>query len=98
HGYTVRQVSNAPQTFGLKFGLYLSPWDRHEPRYKNSSQYDQYYIAQLQELGTHYGELVEFWLDGAGSEGHVYNFPRIIENLRIFQPNTRSEERRVGKG
>ena len=87
-GDLVRQVSDAAQTLGLKFGLYLSPWDRHEPRYKNSSQYDQYYIAQLQELGTHYGELVEFWLDGAGSEGHVYNFPRIIENLRIFQPNT----------
>lgn len=37
---------------------------------------------------TNYGDLVEFWLDGAGSEGHVYNFPRFIENLRIYQPNT----------
>jgi alpha-L-fucosidase len=87
-GDLVGRVSVAAQRFGLKFGLYLSPWDRHEPRYRNSSQYDEYYIAQLQELGTHYGPLVEFWLDGAGSEGHVYNFPRIIENLRIFQPNT----------
>ena len=35
-----------------------------------------------------HGDLVEFWLDGAGSEGHVYNFSRVIENLRVNQPNT----------
>ncbi len=87
-GDVVRRVSDAARKFGLKFGIYLSPWDRHEPRYKNSAEYDDYYIAQLGELISNYGDLVEFWLDGAGSEGHVYNFPRIIENLRIQQPNT----------
>lgn len=87
-GDVVRQVSDAARKFGLKFGVYLSPWDRHEPSYKNPAEYDNYYIAELQELTGNYGDLVEFWLDGAGSEGHVYNFPRFIENLRISQPNT----------
>ena len=84
----VRRVSQATRKFDLKFGVYLSPWDRHEPSYQNSAKYDDYYIAELSELTANYGDLVEFWLDGAGSEGHVYNFPRIIDNLRISQPNT----------
>ena len=88
HGDVVRRVSEAARKVGLKFGIYLSPWDRHESKYQSSAAYDDYYTAQLQELATNYGELVEFWLDGAGSEGHVYNFPRYIENLRVYQPNT----------
>ncbi|HKW17276.1 MAG TPA: alpha-L-fucosidase [Terriglobales bacterium] len=89
HGDVVRRVSESARKFGLKFGVYLSPWDRHEPRYKNSAEYDNYYVAELQELASKYGNLVEFWLDGAGSAGHVYDFPRYIENLRMYQPNTR---------
>ena len=88
NGDVVKRVSDAAHKLGLKFGVYLSPWDRHEPRYKNSAEYDQYYAAQLDELTSNYGDLVEFWLDGAGSEGHIYNFPHIIETLRIQQPNT----------
>ena len=88
HGDLVRLVSNAARAYGLKFGVYLSPWDRHESSYKDSAKYDNYYIAELNELTSNYGNLVEFWLDGAGSEGHVYNFPRIVENLRVSQPNT----------
>jgi alpha-L-fucosidase len=87
-GDVVRRVSDVARKYGLKFGVYLSPWDRHEPRYANSAEYDKYYAAQLDELATNYGDLVEFWLDGAGSAGHVYNFPRIIEELRTYQPNT----------
>lgn len=88
NGDVVRAVSEAARKYGLKFGIYLSPWDRHEPKYKNSAEYDNYYIAQLDELTSNYGDLVEFWLDGAGSAGHTYDFPRIIENLRMKQPNT----------
>ena len=88
HGDAVRRVEEAARKYGLKFGVYLSPWDRHEPRYKNSAEYDKYYTAELDELAQNYGELQEFWLDGAGSEGHVYNFPRYVEELRLFQPNT----------
>jgi len=87
NGDVVRRVSDAARKVGLKFGVYLSPWDRHEPKYKHSAEYDDYYIAELQELATNYEDLVELWLDGAGSEGHVYNFARIIENLRMYQPN-----------
>ena len=87
-GDVVRQVEQAARKYGLKFGVYLSPWDRHEPRYNNSAEYDKYYAAELDELVQGYGDLQELWLDGAGSAGHVYNFPRIIEELRTYQPNT----------
>lgn len=87
-GDAVRRVQEAARKYGLKFAVYLSPWDRHEPRYKDSAEYDKYYAAELDELVQNYGDLAEFWLDGAGSEGHVYNFPRIIEELRTYQPNT----------
>ena len=88
HGDVVRRVEEAARKYGLKFGVYLSPWDRHDPRYNNSAEYDKYYAAELDELVQGYGDLQEFWLDGAGSAGHVYNFPRIIEELRTYQPNT----------
>ncbi|MGO9087503.1 MAG: alpha-L-fucosidase [Candidatus Sulfotelmatobacter sp.] len=87
-GDVVRRVEEAARKYGLTFGVYLSPWDRHEPRYSNSSEYDKYYRDELDELAQGYGNLEEFWLDGAGSGGHVYNFPRIIEELRTYQPNT----------
>jgi len=87
-GDVVGEVAAAARRHGLKFGVYLSPWDRHEPKYKDSAAYDEYYNAELTELATRYGDLVEFWLDGAGSGGHVYNFPKIIETLRTYQPNT----------
>jgi alpha-L-fucosidase len=87
HGDAVRDVLNAAHRNGMKAGLYLSPWDRHEPFYKDSKKYDDFYTAQLLELTTQYGDIAEFWLDGAGSEGHVYDFDRYVEQLRIYQPN-----------
>lgn len=87
-GDVVAEVARAARKNGLKFGVYLSPWDRHEPKYKDSAAYDDYYQAELTELATNYGDLIEFWLDGAGSAGHVYDFKKIIETLRTYQPNT----------
>jgi alpha-L-fucosidase len=87
-GDVVGDVARSARKYGLKFGVYLSPWDRHEPKYKDSAEYDKYYLAELEELVQNYGDLVEFWLDGAGSAGHVYNFPKIMETLRTYQPNT----------
>lgn len=87
-GDVVGDVARAARKYGLKFGVYLSPWDRHEPKYKDSAAYDEYYQAELSELAQNYGDLVEFWLDGAGSAGHIYNFKKIIETLRTYQPNT----------
>jgi alpha-L-fucosidase len=87
-GDVVGDVARAARKYGLQFGVYLSPWDRHDPRYKDSAAYDDYYQDELTELASSYGDLVEFWLDGAGSAGHVYNFAKIIETLRTYQPNT----------
>jgi alpha-L-fucosidase len=86
-GDVVGDVARAARKYGLQFGVYLSPWDRHEPKYKDSAAYDTYYQSELSELASSYGDLVEFWLDGAGSAGHVYNFQQIIETLRTYQPN-----------
>jgi alpha-L-fucosidase len=86
-GDVVREVATAARKYGLKFGLYLSPWDRHDPSYKDSTAYDTYYLSLLNELAANYGELVEFWLDGAGSAGHTYDFDRYVDNLRVYQPN-----------
>ena len=87
-GDVVGDVARAARKYGLRFGVYLSPWDRHDPRYKDNAAYDRYYNAELEELASRYGDLVEFWLDGAGSGGHVYNFAKIVETLRTYQPNT----------
>jgi alpha-L-fucosidase len=89
-GDVVGDVATAARNNGLKFGIYLSPWDRHDPRYKekDSENYDKYYAAELSDLALRYGDLTEFWLDGAGSAGHVYDFKKIIETLRTYQPNT----------
>jgi alpha-L-fucosidase len=86
-GDLVRMVSDSARSHGLRFGVYLSPWDRHDPRYKDPAAYDKYYLAMLEELASHYGELTEFWLDGAGSAGRKYDFDTIIDNLRTYQPN-----------
>jgi alpha-L-fucosidase len=86
-GDLVRMVSDSARSHGLRFGVYLSPWDRHDPRYKDPAAYDKYYLSMLEELASHYGELTEFWLDGAGSAGRTYDFDTIIDNLRTYQPN-----------
>ena len=87
-GDVVKEVEQAVRKNGLRFGVYLSPWDRHEPKYKDLAAYDKYYAHQVTELASRYGELTEFWLDGAGSEGHVYDFTNYIRTLRTYQPNT----------
>jgi alpha-L-fucosidase len=87
-GDVVREVVNACRAQDLKFGVYLSPWDRHESSYKDIKAYDKYYARQVSELAQRCGELVEFWVDGAGSEGHVYDWDRYISTLRDFQSNT----------
>jgi alpha-L-fucosidase len=87
-GDLVKMTSDAVRKEGMAFGVYLSPWDRHEPRYKDSAAYDKYYMAEMDELVQNYGPLVEWWLDGAGSAGHVYDFKKYLEELRTYQSNT----------
>lgn len=85
-GDVVGEVARACQEAGLHFGLYLSPWDRHEPCYLDPPAYDDFYVRQLTELCTRYGPLFEVWFDGAGSEGRVYNWNRIMEVVDRYQP------------
>jgi alpha-L-fucosidase len=87
-GDLVRLASDSAHRNGLAFGVYLSPWDRHDSRYPDPVAYDKYYLAQLGELARSYGPLTEFWLDGAGSAGRTYDFDKIVQELRTYQPNT----------
>ncbi len=87
-GDLIRMASTSARKAGLLFGVYESPWDRHDPRYKDPAAYDAFYLAELEELAGNYGPLVEFWLDGAGSQGRTYDFDKIIQHLRTYQSNT----------
>jgi alpha-L-fucosidase len=86
-GDVVREVAEACHEEGMLLGLYLSPWDRHEPCYKDKEAYDDFYSKQLTELLTNYGPLVELWFDGAGSEGREYDWQRIIGLIKKHQPD-----------
>jgi len=69
-GDVVGDVARAAKKHGLKFGVYLSPWDRHDLRY-GSHDYVDYYRGQLRELLTQYGPMFEVWEDGAnGGDGY----------------------------
>uniref|UniRef100_A0A803M0N6 alpha-L-fucosidase n=1 Tax=Chenopodium quinoa TaxID=63459 RepID=A0A803M0N6_CHEQI len=65
HGDVVQEFVTAAKAHGIDAGLYLSPWDRHDKRYGNEKAYNEYYLAQLQELLTRYGGIKEIWFDGA---------------------------------
>ena len=63
-GDVVREVRNACAKYGMKFGVYLSPWDRNAPCYGDSPAYNKFFIAQLTELLTKYGKVDGIWFDG----------------------------------
>lgn len=87
----VKMLSESCKKYGLKLGLYLSPWDRHEKTY-GTADYNDFFVNQLTELCTNYGEIFCFWFDGACGEGEngkkqVYDMPRYYEVIRKYQPN-----------
>ncbi|GAB2227758.1 hypothetical protein Droror1_Dr00009585 [Drosera rotundifolia] len=65
HGDVVGEFVAAAKSRGVDAGLYLSPWDRHDKRYGHQKAYNEYYLAQLQELLSKYGSIREIWFDGA---------------------------------
>ncbi len=92
HGDVVREFVDAMRAEGLRPGLYLSPWDRHEHSYGDSPSYNNYYIAQLTELLTQYGPIVELFFDGANGEGpngkkQVYDWDLVHRTVRRLQPS-----------
>ncbi|MEN6559664.1 MAG: alpha-L-fucosidase [Acidobacteriota bacterium] len=90
-GDVVGEAAAACRKGGLAFGVYLSPWDRHEPSYGDSPKYNQHFKDQLRELLTDYGEISEVWFDGACGEGpngkrQVYDWPGYFALVRELQP------------
>ena len=88
-GDVVRAFVDAARAEGLKAGLYLSPWDRHEPSYGDEEAYNAFYLGQLHELLTLYGPLHELWFDGAKGEDARdmdYDFDAFWALVRQRQP------------
>ena len=90
-GDVVKEAAEACRRGGIKFGFYLSPWDRNS-KYYGTPEYNDYFCNQLTELLTGYGDIFYVWFDNACGEGpngkkQVYDFPRYIELIHKYQPN-----------
>lgn len=92
-GDVLKELRQACDEFGLKMGVYLSPWDRNSSVY-GAPEYLTYYRNQLRELLTGYGDIFEVWFDGAnGGDGYYggANEMRRIDNKTYYDwPNTHS--------
>ena len=87
----VKEAAEACRRGGIKFGFYLSPWDRNSELY-GTEAYNEYFCRQLEELLTEYGDVFYVWFDNACGEGpngkkQKYDFPAYFELIRKYQPN-----------
>lgn len=91
-GDVLKELSAACKKYGLKFGVYLSPWDRNHPAY-GTPKYNDVFVNMLKEIFTNYGSIWELWWDGANGEGpngkqQIYDFARFEKVVRKLSPNT----------
>ena len=91
-GDVLKELSAACKKYGLKFGVYLSPWDRNHPAY-GTPAYNDVFANMLKEIFTNYGPIWELWWDGANGEGpngkkQVYDFARFTRIVRKLSPKT----------
>ena len=90
-GDVVKAVKDACEKYDIKFGVYLSPWDRNAESYGDSPAYNNMFVQQLNELLTNYGEIHEVWFDGANGEGpngkvQEYDWTRFYHVIDSLQP------------
>lgn len=90
-GDVVREMANSAKKYNVGFGIYLSPWDMNADSY-GTDEYNDFFMAQLTELLTEYGDIAEVWFDGANGEGkngkkQEYDFDRWYRYIRKVQPD-----------
>lgn len=90
-GDVVADLRAACDKYGMKMGIYLSPWDRNSQKYGDSPAYNDQFVEQLTELLTNYGKIDEVWFDGACGEGpngkkQEYDWVRFREVMERLQP------------
>ena len=85
-GDIIREFTDACREFGIKAGIYISPWDRNAP-FWGTDDYSFYYAKQLEELVTEYGKIDEIWWDGAGSSETRYDWGMWADIIRKNQPD-----------
>ncbi len=91
-GDVLKELSAACKKYGLKFGVYISPWDRNHPDY-GTEKYNDVFVNMMKELFTNYGAIWELWWDGANGEGangkkQMYDWERFKETVRKLSPQT----------
>lgn len=90
-GDVVRELRNACEKHNMKFGVYLSPWDRNAKSYGDSPEYNKMFDQQLKELLSNYGQIDEVWFDGANGEGpngkkQIYDWKAYNHVIDSLQP------------
>ncbi|HET6766376.1 MAG TPA: alpha-L-fucosidase [Chitinophagaceae bacterium] len=91
-GDVLRELSLACKESGLKFGVYISPWDRNHPKY-GTAEYNNVYVNTMKEIFANYGPIWELWWDGANGEGpngkrQVYDWNRFKKTVKTVSPGT----------